>query len=202
MRLLLFILAVMSTLTSFGINCADSVNVYFSVGRCDFEPSLRGNREVMAGFIRKVRQAVEDGGVERITVFGYASPDGSPEANERIARNRSTAVARYIVTHTGVNPALVEERPAGIGWNELRRLVAANPDVPCRRQVLDILDSVPGSEISGKTVDDRKKRLMDLAEGGPWRWMYEHLFPGLRNAVAVSLYPPPGNLGQRGCGNA
>lgn len=189
MRLLSLIIAALTAFASFAVNPADSVNVRFSVGQRYFDPSLGDNREAMDAFISNVRAAAAEGDVERIIVRGYASPEGRPMANERLAANRCATIAAYIAAHAGVAPPLIEERPGGIGWAELRRLVAANPDVPRRSEVLDILDNTPVTvfDVQGRVVDSRKKQLMDLAGGRPWHWMMAHLYPELRNAVAISL---------------
>lgn len=189
MRLLAFILAVMTVFASFALDCADSVNVRFSVGQRYFDPTLGDNREVMDSFINKVREAAAAGDIERITVYGYASPEGKPRANERLARNRCATIAAYIAAHAGISRDLIEERPGGIGWDELRRLVADNPNVPYQAKVLDILDNTPVLvfDAQGRLVDSRKKQLMDLAGGRPWNWMMVNLYPEVRNAVAISL---------------
>ncbi len=196
MRLLLFILAVVATSTSFGQNRADSINVYFNVGHRYFDPTLSNNREVMGSFIDYVKEAAAAGNVDSIVVYGYASPDGKPRANERLARNRCAAIAEYIATKSGVDPSLIEQRPAGISWNELRRLVDAEQSVPRRQEVLSILDNTPVwvYDGQGRLVDSRKRQLMNLAGGRSWNWMYQHLFPQLRNAVAISLYRHPAEL--------
>lgn len=190
MRLLLFIVTVLTAFTSYGLNCADSVNVYFRIGHGGFDPALNNNRAVMNGFVEKVKEAAAAGDIERIVVYGYASPEGRPKANERLARNRCVTIADYIADKAGVDPALIEKRPSGVGWNELLRLVEANPDVPHRQQVIDILTNTPVwiFDAQGRVVGSRKKQLMDLAGGRPWNWMFQHLFPELRNSVAISLY--------------
>ncbi len=180
----------MTAFTSFGFNCADSVNVYFRVGHRYFDPSLANNRAVMNDFVEKVRDAAAAGDIDRIVVYGYASPEGKPRANERLARNRCATIAEYIAAKTGVNRALIEKRPSGIGWNELLSLVESDSAVPCRREVIDILSNTPVwvCDSLGRVVDSRKRQLMNLAGGRPWRWMYKHFFPELRNSVAISLY--------------
>ncbi len=190
MKFLSFIFAVLITFVAFGQNRADSVNVYFSVGHSKFDPSLANNREVMNDFINKVRNAAADDVIENIVVYGYASPEGRPLANERLARNRCYSIADYISANTGVDSSFIEKRPSGIAWSELRRLVYDNPNVPYREKVLDILDNTPiwVYDSRGRIVDGRKKQLMDLGGGRPWNWMLKNLFPELRNAVAISLY--------------
>lgn len=144
----------------------------------------------MNDFIRKVKEEIARDNLERVVVYGYASPEGKPSANVRLAQNRCSTIARYIVAKAGVESSIVEKRAEGIGWDVLKRLVEENNDVPCRRKVLDILEKTPvwKYDSHGKIIDSRKKQLMDLAGGRPWRWMLEHLFPYVRNAVAISLY--------------
>ena len=71
----------------------------------------------------------------------------------------------------------------------LREQVAAS-DVSYRGEVLDILDRTPVwiYDAEGKIVDGRKKRLMDLQGGEPYRHMLEHFFPDLRNSSNTALY--------------
>lgn len=165
MRLLSFILVIFTAFVSVGANCADSVNVRFRVGHRYFDPSLGNNRMVMNSFVGSVRNALKEGDVERIVVYGYASPEGQPKANERLARNRCLSIAEYISAHTGVKRELIETRPEGIGWNELRALVASDPAVPYQQKVLDILDNTPLRVLDarGQVISGRKKQLMDLA---------------------------------------
>lgn len=189
MRLLAFLVGIIITFSSFGINHADSVNVYFRVGQSRFDPSLGENGREMDSFIGQVREAVASGTIDRITVRGYASPDGKSNANERLARNRCASIADYIVRNAGVSRELIEEIPEGVGWSELRRLVAENPDVPSREDVLRIIDNTPiwVYNSSGEIIDGRKKQLMSLRGGRPYRWMLANFFPLLRNSVGVIL---------------
>lgn len=189
MRLLAFVLAVISTLASFGINRADSVKVFFRAGHRQFDPSLGNNRMVMDSFINIIREGINCNDIEGINVYAYASPDGSSRANELLAVNRCQEISDYIVDKSGVSTSLIRQFPSGIAWEGLRNLVASHPDVPSREAVLDILDNTPVwiFDTNGKIVDGRKSRLMSLARGVPYRWMQTHLFPQLRNAVAISV---------------
>lgn len=190
MRLLAFLLAVMTIFTSLGMDRADSVKIYFRVGQRQFDPALGENRAVMEDFVGKIRDAVAADNIERIVVHGYASPDGPFVVNKSLACHRCETIADYIVTHAGVSRDLVEQLPEGIAWDELRCLVAEHPEVPSREEVLGILDNVPVwiFDATGKIVSGRKKRLMDLRGGRPYNWLLANLFPLLRNGVGVVFY--------------
>lgn len=189
MRLLAFALAVMTAFTSFGSRSADSVNVYFRVGHRQFDPSLGENREAMDSFIQLVQKADAEDNIDSIVIRAYASPDGTDRANTLLARRRCDAIADLIAARTGVNRGLIHKMPEGVAWGELRRLVAETPDVPSRLQILQVLDNTPVwvFDANGKIIDGRKKQLMELNGGRTYRWLYDNLFPKVRNAVAVAL---------------
>lgn len=183
-------LTVLIAIQAFGDTPSDSVKVYFHVGQRLFDPELRNNSGVMESFVNIVRKANEEDNIKHLSVSGYASPDGTSNANERLSALRCEAIANYMAEHTGVNRALIQTIPGGVAWEELRRMVAENPNVPSREKVLDILDNTPiwifNSE--GKIIDGRKAKLMSLDRGETYRWLLNNIFPDLRNAVAVTIF--------------
>ncbi|MDE6650632.1 MAG: DUF3575 domain-containing protein [Muribaculaceae bacterium] len=144
----------------------------------------------MDSFIELVCKAHEANEIDSIVVRAYASPDGQNEANNRLARLRCRNIAELIASRTDIDPAKIRSYPEGVAWNELRRIVYENKDVPSREKIIDILDNVPLwiYDSKGQIVDGRKKRLMEVDHGFAYRWLYNNVFPQLRNAVAVALY--------------
>lgn len=186
-------LMVFSVFVAFGRNTADSVKVYFSINNGRFDPSLGDNASSMNAFIDRIRMAVDARDLDHITISAFASPDGPLNFNNRLSVKRCDAIAFYIMGKTGIGREMIHTNPEGVAWSELRQLVAGSSDVPTRAQVLDILDNTPPLTVysSGRvkrTVDIRKKRLMELDNGVTYRWMLDHLFPKLRNALAISIY--------------
>ncbi|MDE6022755.1 MAG: DUF3575 domain-containing protein [Muribaculaceae bacterium] len=184
------VLMTILTLQVFGETPSDSVKVYFRAGHRQFDPALDNNGEVMANFIEKVRKANLENNIASLVVSGYASPDGISTANERLSLLRCQTIADYISEHTGVERNFIETIPYGVAWAELHTLVYNNPDVPDRTKILDIIENVPIWVFNreGTIVDGRKKQLMNLDGGNPYRWMLKNIFPELRNAVAVTMY--------------
>ncbi len=174
----------------FGQPRSDSVKVYFHIGQWQFDPALGDNAASMDKFVEKVRIASGAHNLNRIVISACASPDGSERLNRRLSAERADAIARLIIDRTAISAECIETKPQGVSWSELRRLVAENPEVPSREKILDIIDNTPVwvFDAQGRIIDGRKKPLMDLHGGRPYNWMREHLFPELRNAVAVSLY--------------
>ncbi len=186
---LLFTLSVLSVLYAFGQTPDDSVKVYFQIGRWQYDPALEGNKSSMEKFIDRVRTASADQNLERIIIRSYASPDGADRVNKLLSQKRGASIAALIEKSTGVDSKYIETIAEGEAWDELRRAVEANPDVPSRGAILDIIDSTPISVLDarGNVVSSRKKKLMDLRGGRPWQWMLANIFPKLRNSLSVSI---------------
>lgn len=184
-----YILTVFSAFAAFGQVPTDSVKVYFNISNGTFDTSLGGNDASMKDFVDKVRAASADGSLDSIVVRGYASPDGPFSLNRQLSDERCRSVEDYIVEHTGISRSMVIAKPEGVAWDELRRMVADTPDVPSRDKILDIIDNTPIwiKSPEGKIVGGRKKQLMDLDGGRTYKWMFDNLFPLMRNAVAVTL---------------
>ena len=150
---------------------ADSAKVYFRLGHRQYDPAFRNNSAGITPFVKEVKRHNAASNIERITVRSYTSPDGSNAANERLSRNRCSSISELILNETGIDPSLMHTEAEGIAWDEL-----------LRNTPLWVFDE------NNRVVGGRKKSLMELREGVPYRWLYTNIFPALRNAVAVSLF--------------
>lgn len=177
-------------------NAADSAKIYFRLGHSRFEPEVADNALVMQRFLGEVRRQAVLGNIDRLVICSYTSPNGVSTANLALSSSRSRAVAAYVVAETGVDYALIDTLPGGIGWEELRRMIAADNRVPFRREALHILDHTPVwvFDAHHNIVGSRKKSLMDLEGGDTYRWLQYHIFPKLHNAVLL-LYVKDKNVG-------
>lgn len=169
---------------------ADSAKVYFRLGHRQYDPSFENNSSGMNPFVNEVKRHNAASNIERITVRSYTSPDGSNAANERLSRNRCRTISEYLLNETGIDPSLIHTEAEGIAWDELTRMVEADTSIPYREEVLELLRTTPVwvFDDDNRVVGGRKKSLMELRGGVPYRWLYTNIFPALRNAVAVSLF--------------
>lgn len=185
--LLTIIVAISTVLSTFGQPQTESATVYFHVGQQEFDPALGDNGATLDAFITRLQQAGSS--IDTVTVRAYASPDGIFKANKKLAEGRCDAIIDYLV-NAGIPRNLIRREPGGIAWSELRNAVDSTPDIPHRAKVIEILDNTPEFiyDNRGRIIDSRKKQLMDLAGGRPFRWMLTNMFPDLRKAVAVTAY--------------
>ncbi len=169
---------------------SDSVKVLFRLGYRHYDPGFGDNAARMDAFMRSLHRADSMNNIDHIVIRSSASPDGTNSANEHLTVNRCRSLAEYISRRGRIDASAIHSAPGGIGWDELRRMVMERNDVPCREEVVRIIDETPVliTDGGGKVVGGRKKALMDLAGGTPYRWMYDNLFAELRSGLGISLY--------------
>ncbi len=189
-NILVCALAVFSFFLANGQSSGNTVKVYFHIGQWQFDPAFEDNAVSMNHFIEAINIASEAHRLDSIVVRSYASPEGTAGLNQRLSEKRCQTIASILEKNAGISPDLIRLHPEGVAWKELRDIVADNPDVPSREKILDIIDHTPLSvfDSKGRLVSGRKKQLMDIHGGRPWRWMFDNIFPMLRNSIAVSFY--------------
>lgn len=175
-------------LIAFGQSQSDSLRVQFRVNRSLFDSKLGNNVASMDSFIENISQAANSDKLDHIVIYGFASPDGPEDFNARLAKKRCEAIADYIAERAGISRDLITTEAGGEAWEDLRKMVEENPQVPDRERVLELLDNSNLKDHSGDAK--RKSQLKVLANGKPYRWLLTNIFPDLRYALAVSYYKP------------
>lgn len=167
----------------------DSMRVYYRTGYRTVDTTFCDNRHELSHFIQSIKDAMERGELERVIIRSCASPDGTNAANERLAARRADSLQAYIQRHTGIPDSMIEKCSEGIAWSMLREMVAES-EMQYRDEVLVILDNTPlwVYDDAGKIISGKKKELMDLKGGVPYRYMYEHFFPEMRSSLSATLY--------------
>lgn len=189
-RIITGAIALLYAFVVFGQTQSDTIRVYFEANHDEFNPNLFDNASVMERFIEKVDNAKTYDAIGSIEVYGYASPAGSQAHNKRLSERRCRNIANYIIMHTGIDSTLVTSKGMGEAWDELRVMVEATPEVPYRDKVLDIIANTPEwiFDSRSRIIDGRKKRLMDLAGGRPYRWLLANIFPKLHCTLSISVH--------------
>lgn len=145
-----------------------------------------GNRETLEKFAQEVNAYYNDSTAQfrRIRITSSASPEGSKQINERLVKMRAEAITQWISKKISVEIGC-EVESTGIDWELLDSLVKANPDVPNRDEVMEIIAHTPVvDEKNGVVVNERYNKLRQLHGGVPYRWIDAHLFPHMRYAEA------------------
>lgn len=161
--------------------------INFHQSKYDVVSDIADNRRSLSLLISSVFaiRNSPDSRVRKVMIAGFASPEGTFEYNDRLAWNRAVALKNYLVEHAGLDASMVELYNGSEDWQGLRLLVGAS-DMYLRQAVLDIIDNTPV-----KGVQDRNSRLNELKRldgGRPYKYMYDNLFPRLRNAAYIKVY--------------
>ena len=164
------------------------LTVYYPVNKSVIESYFAGNSATLAALLDAVRSIVnsKETKICRIVIAGFASPEGSASVNEQLAGERAAAVRDYILANTPVSKETILLHNGSADWQGLRRLVAADSNVPSQREVLEIIDTRPIWD--SRTQTGRQTLLHQLNGGRSWEYMKTNLFPKLRNGTFIRVY--------------
>ena len=155
-----------------------TVRIQFKVGKHDIVSSFGQNYLELAKVTRILQPIVEtpdDIEVQKLTITGYASPEGDFNANLALSQRRADSFKSYLITMYGTLSGLSQFPAVGKGedWAGLRKSVEESPYVPMKEDVLRLID---GYSIEG----GREARLMQLGGGSVYKYLLENLYPPLR----------------------
>ena len=172
-----------------GETAVDSARIYYRLGYRYVDTSLRNNGAVLKNLCAKIEKTLQEETLEKVVIYSYTSPDGSNKANTALAARRADSLESWILRNTPLPAPMLEKNSGGIAWDLLRDAVSKS-EMQYKAEVLRILDNTPVwvFDNNNRVVSSRKKELMDLKGGIPYRHMYEHLFPDLRSSISVLLY--------------
>lgn len=120
-----------------------------------------------------------------------ASPEGTEDGNVTLGLNRSERIRLYLLAH---HPELEESDidvfSTGSDWVGLARALERS-DYHWKESAIYIINNTPVwvRDASGNIVDSRKKQLMNLHGGAPWREMLQDIFPSLRRTSITVSFP-------------
>lgn len=151
-------------------------DIYFPVGDMKIISDHELNREAWHAFVSELDSLRLRGGntVLGITVTGYSSPEGSYEANDRLAKRRTQALKSFLETKYDSDLMQIRTEWVAEDWDRLVKLVRAS-DMQEKDKVLDIIENVD-------IFKGREMKLRLLSGGNPWSYMLREFFPKLRRA--------------------
>ncbi|MDR0511134.1 MAG: DUF3868 domain-containing protein [Rikenellaceae bacterium] len=152
-----------------------SAHIDFKLNSWQILPSLGRNATELTAVDGLVRRVAGDELIRlnAIHITGYASPEGSWDSNDKLARNRSMSFKSYMIERYPSLPKnIFQVNSVAEDWDGLARMLEAS-DREYRRQALEIIGGVG-------IFGGREKRLMLLQGGAPYRDMLENMFPPLR----------------------
>lgn len=144
----------------------------FPQGQSVILPDYRRNRTELNKIRETLEKTRKDTNVEiqEIVITGFASPEGSYAANERLSWDRAHAVKNYLQRVSNISSRYFEVQPGGEDWETLRELVE-DSHLPDSRQILAIIDSP-------EDYDRKEVRLRNM--GMTYDMLLSDIYPALR----------------------
>ena len=155
-----------------------SAYIDFIVNRTEIRPTYRRNKVELAKIIESIDLVKNDpdATITRVTIKGFASPEGSYSNNVRLAMGRTQALKEYVREHYNFDPEIMFTDYEPEDWEGLR-LRLLDLDIPHRQEILQIvqkrypaeykflLDSIyPALRHSDYTVKYRIRTFVDIEE--------------------------------------
>lgn len=126
--------------------------------------------------------------IDSITIYSYASPEGSYEFNKWLAAERGKTAKKFILNnipaHRNFPDSLIRIMPTAENWEGLREEIVNLYTLPDKDKVLAIIDD------NNITDAERKVQLKRLDHGRSWQYIIKHIMPRLRYATWISVWVP------------
>lgn len=192
------VLMIASFISSQAQEVCDSTVLYFRQSRSNIDNSLQKNKARLDSTLMRIRNAetsVPPMKPAKIQIVGGASPEGSFKFNETLSRKRADRIFDYFATNIGLPDSLALFSYLGRDWNGLKEMVEADPNVPSREDVLEILEEICNNQENNETLSNETLNKLKLLNGGtPYRYLYSKVFPSLRKSTLLveltPIYPP------------
>lgn len=152
--------------------------IYFKDNIANIDPDYSSNR----ANISKIDNALKDKTIRvaSIKIVGSASPQGKPQPNEILSKERAMALSGHLTTNLNIPSQTIKTYWVGANWNTLKQLVSQS-NMEYKQQVLNIITNV--GIFSGRETD-----LMNLEAGKPYNYMKINFFPELRRVTCTIYY--------------
>lgn len=179
----------------------------FVVDKTDIRPSYRRNAQELKRMTSTIDSVLFDPTIKVDTIYlhGYASPESPYSHNVDLSRGRVRNVADYIRKRHDFGNAVFELKNTPEDWGNLRsfidepnrvrtkgdiwydsKAIHETPEMPdyvrdAKEDLLAVIDS--------NLEPDAKEEALKKVDGGrPYRWLYEHVYPGLRHTDYIIVY--------------
>ena len=147
----------------------------FPVNVTELDPNFRNNRKELDQLRQTIDSVSNDSTIEiiRIQIKGFASPEGSYELNDHLARGRTSSLTRFIIEHTNVAPKLFHTSSEAEDWEGLRQFVDTTSMLSNSQKILELID---------REMDpDEKLKLIATTCPDDYKVLAKEAFPQLRH---------------------
>ncbi len=147
----------------------------FPVNKSNISTDFRNNFKELSKILNAINQLRETPNAEinKITLQGFASPEGDYKNNERLADERSQALKNYLQKEYGYPNKMFKVSYVVEDWPHLRQLLNAS-GLPDKEEIINIIDNV-------QNFDAREDSIKALRGGEVYKTLLQNYYPQLRH---------------------
>lgn len=148
----------------------------FVVNRTDIRPDYRGNRAELAKIQATIDSVRNDADiqVQKITIKGFASPEGGYQNNDRLAAGRTEALKNYVAKLYDFPASTYETDHVAEDWDGLVAYLESST-LGSKNEILDIIRN------SGLQPDQMEWRIKSR-HAQDYQFLLQNVYPGLRHS--------------------
>jgi hypothetical protein len=110
------------------------------------------------------------------------------EINKKLSEKRADILLNYIASKAYLPENMREFQFLGRDWKGLLKLVEEDDKVPNREEAIELIKKIIAETESGISNEQQLKRLKQLKWGAPYWYMYQNIFPTLRESKLLVCY--------------
>lgn len=155
--------------------------VDFVVNRTEIKPTYRRNKDEIAKIIASIDKVRNDpdATITRVTIKGYASPEGPYDNNVRLAMGRTESLKEYVRRHYRFDPEIMNTDYEPEDWEGLREWLKTCT-LPHRAEILAIAESDMSPDPRNSAIQTRYPQ--------EYKLMLDSVYPGLRHSDYTVRY--------------
>lgn len=162
--------------------------ILFRASHTDIDENYSQNRTELQKILSTISRVKENGDltIQGISLKGNASPEGSYDMNEKLAKGRMQAINRYLKARGAIDNLNISTSYEAENWDGLRTFIEKS-DLPDRQALLELIDSP-------KYAADPDVREWALKTNFPaaYRTLLRECYPSLRRtdySVSYTVRP-------------
>lgn len=159
-----------------------SAYLCFEVNKWDIRPEYMNNPEELMKIHNSVNLVRNDSDVtiRKMTIEGYASPEGPDDKNLMLSEKRTEALKKYLQTTNIAKNIKVEASGKGENWEGFLKYLHNKVDIPQREKLI----SIAKSNLSNDEKEQKMRR--EASEG--FSYVLKDGFPSLRCTNYTVIY--------------
>ena len=156
---------------------ARQVVIYFEASETCVDSCYGSNNQVIAVLDSLLARNSDTKYITALNVITSVSPEDDESYNTNLISKRNHSVSEFLQRyHSNIDVNKIHYFSAGENWSELRKMAAADPNLPDREEVLILID------YHKNDIVKRKQLLRKLNQGAAYRYMVNNVFPKLRRS--------------------